>query len=71
MRQRKTHTSGDIIFPVEEVVSYLSKVMTRLPLNLVLTGAPPGIGMKVGNTIEIIIQDIEALRHTVAAGAKP
>ena len=70
MRQPKTNT-GDTIFPVEEMVSYFSRVMTLLPGDLILTGSPPGIGgMKVGDNIEIIIEGIGTLRHTVVAGAK-
>jgi len=70
VRQPKTNT-GDMIFPVEEMVSYFSRVMTLLPGDLILTGSPPGIGgMKVGDNIEIIIEGIGTLRHTVVAGAK-
>lgn len=70
VRQRKTNTS-DMIFPVEEMVSYFSRVMTLLPGDLILTGAPPGIGgMKVGDDVEVIIQGIGTLRHGVIAGAK-
>jgi 2-keto-4-pentenoate hydratase/2-oxohepta-3-ene-1,7-dioic acid hydratase in catechol pathway len=67
VRQRKTNTS-DMIFPVEQMVSYFSHVMTLLPGDLILTGAPPGIGpMAVGDSVEVIIQGIGTLRHTVAA----
>jgi 2-keto-4-pentenoate hydratase/2-oxohepta-3-ene-1,7-dioic acid hydratase in catechol pathway len=45
--------------------------MTLLPGDLILTGAPPGIGgMQVGDNVEVIIQGIGTLRHTVAAGAQ-
>jgi 2-keto-4-pentenoate hydratase/2-oxohepta-3-ene-1,7-dioic acid hydratase in catechol pathway len=65
LRQKKTNT-GDMIFPVEEMVSYFSRVMTLLPGDLILTGAPPGIGpMQVGDKVELIIQGIGTLRHTV------
>jgi len=71
VRQPKTNTR-DMIFPVEEMVSYFSRVMTLLPGDLILTGAPPGIGgMKVGDNVEVIIQGIGTLRHTVVAGPKP
>jgi 2-keto-4-pentenoate hydratase/2-oxohepta-3-ene-1,7-dioic acid hydratase in catechol pathway len=71
VRQKKINTS-DMIFPVEEMVSYFSKVMTLLPGDLILTGAPPGIGpMKVGDSVEVIISGIGALRHSVVAGPKP
>jgi 2-keto-4-pentenoate hydratase/2-oxohepta-3-ene-1,7-dioic acid hydratase in catechol pathway len=65
VRQRKTNTS-DMIFPVEEMVSYFSRVMTLLPGDLILTGAPPGVGgMKVGDQVEVVISGIGTLRHTV------
>jgi 2-keto-4-pentenoate hydratase/2-oxohepta-3-ene-1,7-dioic acid hydratase in catechol pathway len=68
VRQKKTNTS-DMIFPVEEMVSYFSRVMTLLPGDLILTGAPPGIGgMKVGDNVEVVIEGIGTLRHTVVAG---
>jgi 2-keto-4-pentenoate hydratase/2-oxohepta-3-ene-1,7-dioic acid hydratase in catechol pathway len=67
-RQRKTNTS-DMIFPVEEMVSYFSRVMTLLPGDLILTGAPPGIGgMKVGDNIEVMIEGIGTLRHSIVSG---
>jgi 2-keto-4-pentenoate hydratase/2-oxohepta-3-ene-1,7-dioic acid hydratase in catechol pathway len=65
VRQRKTNTS-DMIFPVEEMVSYFSKVMTLLPGDLILTGAPPGVGpMQAGDKVELIIQGIGTLTHTL------
>ena len=65
VRQPKTNTS-DMIFPVEEMVSYFSRVMTLLPGDLILTGAPPGVGgMKVGDKVEVVIEGIGTLRHTV------
>jgi 2-keto-4-pentenoate hydratase/2-oxohepta-3-ene-1,7-dioic acid hydratase in catechol pathway len=65
VRQPKTNTS-DMIFPVEEMVSYFSKVMTLLPGDLILTGAPPGVGpMQAGDKVEVIIQGIGTLSHTL------
>jgi len=67
VRQKKTNTS-DMIFPVEDMVSYFSHVMTLMPGDLILTGAPPGVGgMKLGDKVEVIIQGIGTLQHTVAA----
>ena len=37
-----------MIFPVEQMVSYFSQVMTLLPGDLILTGAPPGVGRDEG-----------------------
>lgn len=38
-------STGDQIFPVAEVLSYLSRFMTLLPGDLVITGTPAGVGM--------------------------
>jgi len=47
-------------------------VMTLLPGDLILTGAPPGVGgMKVGDSVEVIISGIGTLRHGVVAAAQP
>ncbi|MDM0114752.1 fumarylacetoacetate hydrolase family protein [Variovorax sp. J22R133] len=42
MQQSNT---ADMIFPVAEVVSYLSQFMTLLPGDVVITGTPQGVGL--------------------------
>jgi 2-keto-4-pentenoate hydratase/2-oxohepta-3-ene-1,7-dioic acid hydratase in catechol pathway len=60
-----------MIFPVEQMVSYFSHVMTLLPGDLILTGTPQGIGqMQVGDHVEVAIEGIGTLRHTVVAGGE-
>ena len=34
-----------MIFPVAEIVSYLSQFMTLLPGDVVITGTPEGVGL--------------------------
>ncbi len=54
--------TSDFIFKVEEVISFISQVMTLMPGDIVSTGTPPGIGpMKKGDTIEIKIEKIGSL----------
>ncbi|HEX2847169.1 MAG TPA: fumarylacetoacetate hydrolase family protein [Chitinophagaceae bacterium] len=45
---RQSSNTADMIFSVAEIVSYLSKFMTLLPGDLILTGTPEGVimGMK-------------------------
>jgi len=38
-------STADMIFPVAEIVSYLSQFMTLLPGDLVITGTPEGVGL--------------------------
>ncbi|AEV29568.1 2-keto-4-pentenoate hydratase/2-oxohepta-3-ene-1,7-dioic acid hydratase [Sphaerochaeta pleomorpha str. Grapes] len=58
--------SKHLIFSVPFLVSYLSKVMTLLPGDIILTGTPGGIsGMHKGDTVEIIIEGLGTLKNTI------
>ena len=41
---RQDDTMLDLVFPVERIVSYLSRIMTLLPGDLICTGSPAGVG---------------------------
>lgn len=63
---RQDSNTSNFIFNTEELVSFVSKVMTLLPGDIVATGTPSGIGaMKRGDTIEIKIEGIGTLRNYV------
>lgn len=63
--KQKGNTS-DLIFPVSEIVSFVSGVMTLLPGDVIATGTPSGIGpMKPGDTVEIRIESIGILKNYV------
>ena len=44
---RQQSSTADMIFPVAEIVSYLSQFMTLLPGDVVITGTPEGVGLGV------------------------
>ena len=44
---RQSSNTADMIFPVAEIVSYLSQFMTLLPGDVVITGTPEGVGLGV------------------------
>ncbi len=44
---RQRSTTADMIFPVAELVSYLSQFMTLLPGDVVITGTPEGVGLGI------------------------
>jgi len=64
----KQHTStADLVFPVYELVSFISHVMTLLPGDVIATGTTSGIGpMQPGDTVEVEIECIGILRNHVA-----
>ena len=48
--QKQNSSTADMIFPVAEIVAYLSQFMTLLPGDLVITGTPEGVGLGVKPT---------------------
>lgn len=58
--------TSDMIFNVFEIVSFVSKVMTLHPGDLILTGTPEGVGpMQKGDKIEIYIENVGKLTNFV------
>lgn len=56
----------EMVFSPEQLVSYISQVMTLLPGDVVLTGTPAGIGpLKVGDRVRVEIEGIGYLTNTV------
>jgi 2-keto-4-pentenoate hydratase/2-oxohepta-3-ene-1,7-dioic acid hydratase in catechol pathway len=67
--RKQQGNTRDLIFPVPELLSFISQVMTLLPGDIIATGTPDGIGpMQVGDHIEIKIPLIGTLQNTVTAG---
>jgi len=70
---KQSGTTADLIFPVAQLVSSVSQVMTLLPGDVIASGTPGGVGpMQPGDTVEIEIEDIGTLvnhvsRETAAA----
>lgn len=70
MQESKT---SDMIFNVEQIISYLSHNMTLLPGTVILTGTPEGVGfaredqifLKEGDQIIIEIEGIGSLKNKV------
>jgi acylpyruvate hydrolase len=66
-----------MIFPVAELVSYLSTVMTLEPGDVIATGTPDGVGaarkpprfLQPGDTVRVEIEHLGALENPVVAEA--
>lgn len=59
--------TSDMIFSVEEIVDFISQVMTLNKDDIILTGTPSGIGpVNKGDEIVIEIEGIGTLRNRVA-----
>jgi len=63
---RQMASTREMIYSVNQIVSYVSTVMTLEPGDLIFTGTPAGIGgIKAGDTIEIEIEGIGILSNKV------
>ncbi len=64
--RKQDSNTANFIFTVEELVSFISHVMTLMPGDIIATGTPGGIGaIDRGDTIEIRIEGIGTLRNYV------
>jgi 2-keto-4-pentenoate hydratase/2-oxohepta-3-ene-1,7-dioic acid hydratase in catechol pathway len=56
----------DLIFPLGVIISYISRIMTLEPGDLIATGTPAGVGpMQPGSTVEVEVEGIGRLRNMV------
>ena len=63
---RQSGSTSDMVFPVGELVSYISHIMTLLPGDVILTGTPSGVGrFDVGDRVEVEIEGIGVLVNPV------
>lgn len=66
--RRQQGNTNDLIYPVREIISFITNVMTLLPGDVIATGTPSGIGpMQPGDTVEIRIPAIGTLINRVVA----
>ncbi len=57
-----------MVHKIPELISYVSRVMTLLPGDVILTGTPAGVGpMKPGDQVSVSIEGIGTLSNPVVA----
>jgi 2-keto-4-pentenoate hydratase/2-oxohepta-3-ene-1,7-dioic acid hydratase in catechol pathway len=67
---RQSTRTSDMLFGPYELVSFVSRVMTLVPGDVVLTGTPGGIGPIVdGDTVEVRIEGVGSLTNPVTCEA--
>jgi 2-keto-4-pentenoate hydratase/2-oxohepta-3-ene-1,7-dioic acid hydratase in catechol pathway len=66
---RQEASTSEKVFSVEQLISYISRVMTLEAGDVILTGTPAGVGeLKPGNRVEVEIEGIGTLTNTVVEG---
>ena len=68
--RRQASTTRELIFPIDELVAFISAVMTLLPGDIISTGTPAGVGpLAAGDRVTIKVQGVGELSNRVAAAA--
>ena len=63
---RQVGSTGDMVFDVAELVSWISSVMTLLPGDVILTGTPAGVGpIRAGDEVSVTIAGVGTLTNPV------
>ena len=65
--------TSDMIFPVAEIIAFLSEAITLEPGDLIATGTPPGVGMarepqvflRPGDEVTVQIEGVGTLTNPV------
>jgi 2,4-diketo-3-deoxy-L-fuconate hydrolase len=69
-------STAQLIFPIAELIAYLSGILPLLPGDVILTGTPAGVGMgrspqrflAPGDVLDTEVAGIGSLRHICTAG---
>ena len=63
---KQNSNTSNLIFGPEQLLSFVSHVMTLLPGDVIATGTPSGVGpLHSGDTVEVIIEQIGVLTNSV------
>jgi 2-keto-4-pentenoate hydratase/2-oxohepta-3-ene-1,7-dioic acid hydratase in catechol pathway len=72
---RQKESTGDLIFKIPTLISYLSQFMTLLPGDVISTGTPAGVGLgmkppeylKPGDVVELGVEGLGSSKQNVIA----
>jgi 2-keto-4-pentenoate hydratase/2-oxohepta-3-ene-1,7-dioic acid hydratase in catechol pathway len=73
--ERQCGTTGDMIFPVPQLIAYISQFMSLQPGDVILTGTPAGVGMgqrpevylRLGDEVTATIDGLGMHHHRAVA----
>ena len=65
---RQRSTTSLLLHDIPEIIAWVTRVMTLLPGDVILTGTPEGVGpMQDGQTVSVTVSNIGTLTNPVAA----
>ena len=67
-KQRQSAPVTDMIFPVDVIIRWVSRMMTLMPGDVIATGTPAGVGpLAAGDVVEVVVTGVGTLRNPVVA----
>jgi 2-keto-4-pentenoate hydratase/2-oxohepta-3-ene-1,7-dioic acid hydratase in catechol pathway len=64
--RRQASNTGQLIFPIEALVEFVTFVMTLEPGDVISTGTPSGVGpLKAGDVVTVKVEGVGELRNPV------
>ena len=67
-KERQRGKASQMAFSIPFLLSYISKIMTLEPGDLVITGTPAGVGtLQPGDVVEVEVLGVSRVRNPVAA----
>ena len=68
---RQSERTGDLLFDVEVIVSYVSRYVTLMPGDIIFTGTPGSTqALQPGDVVEVELEGVGVLRNPVVAGGR-
>jgi 2-keto-4-pentenoate hydratase/2-oxohepta-3-ene-1,7-dioic acid hydratase in catechol pathway len=64
--RRQSSSTQHLIFPIEQLVEFVTFVMTLEPGDIISTGTPEGIGsLKAGDAVKVVVEGVGELVNPV------
>jgi 2-keto-4-pentenoate hydratase/2-oxohepta-3-ene-1,7-dioic acid hydratase in catechol pathway len=66
--KKQSGRGTEMLFSVDVIIRWISKVMTLLPGDVIATGTPAGVGpVNAGDVVEVVVSGVGTLRNPVIA----
>jgi 2-keto-4-pentenoate hydratase/2-oxohepta-3-ene-1,7-dioic acid hydratase in catechol pathway len=67
--RRQASSTKQLIFSIDTLVAFVSRVMTLLPGDVITTGTPAGVGsLKAGDRVTVMVEGVGELSNPVGQG---
>jgi len=66
--RKQSGRASEMLFPVDVIIRWISRMMTLYPGDVVATGTPAGVGpLQAGDLVEVVVSGVGTLRNPVVA----